>query len=46
MTINRREISTEEGEKFAKQNGILFMETSAKTAFNVEAVITYVIILV
>jgi len=33
---DKREVSTEEGEKFAKQNGIFFMETSAKTAFNVE----------
>jgi Ras-related protein Rab-2A len=29
-------VSTEEGERFAKENGLIFMETSAKTAFNVE----------
>jgi len=33
----QREVSTEEGEKFAKERGILFMETSAKTAYNVES---------
>jgi len=33
---NRRQVSTEEGERFAKENGLIFMETSAKTAFNVE----------
>jgi Ras-related protein Rab-2A len=34
----RRQVSTEEGERFAKENGLIFMETSAKTAFNVEDV--------
>ena len=34
----RRQVSTEEGERFAKENGLIFMETSAKTAFNVEEV--------
>ena len=34
----RRQISTEEGERFSKENGLIFMETSAKTAFNVEEV--------
>jgi Ras-related protein Rab-2A len=34
----RRQVSTEEGERFAKDNGLIFMETSAKTAFNVEEV--------
>ena len=29
-------MSTEEGERFAKENGLIFMETSAKTAENVE----------
>merc|ERR1712127_853951 len=33
---NRRQVSTEEGERFAKENGLIFLETSAKTAFNVE----------
>ncbi len=32
----RRQVSTEEGERFAKENGLIFMETSAMTAFNVE----------
>jgi hypothetical protein len=31
-------VSTEEGEQFAKENGLVFMETSAKTAHNVEDV--------
>ena len=34
----RRQVSTEEGDRFAKENGLIFMETSAKTAFNVEEV--------
>jgi len=34
---DKREVSTAEGEDFAKKMGIPFMETSAKTAFNVEA---------
>jgi Ras-related protein Rab-2A len=29
-------VSTEEGERFARENGLIFMETSAKTAVNVE----------
>ncbi|KAK9664046.1 hypothetical protein RND81_14G016000 [Saponaria officinalis] len=32
----RRAVSTEEGEQFAKQHGLIFMECSAKTAQNVE----------
>lgn len=32
----RRQVSTEEGERFAKENELIFMETSAKTAYNVE----------
>ena len=35
----RRQVSFEEGERFAKENGLIFMETSAKTSFNVEEVI-------
>ena len=35
---HRRAVSTEEGEQFAKENGLVFMETSAKTALNVEDV--------
>ncbi|KAI3992157.1 hypothetical protein MKX01_015048 [Papaver californicum] len=33
---HRRAVSTEEGEKFARENGLIFMEASAKTAQNVE----------
>ena len=32
----RRQVSAEEGERFAKEHGLIFMETSAKTAYNVE----------
>jgi hypothetical protein len=35
---HRRAVSIEEGEQFAKENGLVFMETSAKTAHNVENV--------
>jgi Ras-related protein Rab-2A len=34
----KRAVSREEGEKFAKDNDLVFIETSAKTAFNVEEV--------
>jgi Ras-related protein Rab-2A len=33
---NKRAISYEEGKKFAEENGLIFMETSAKTAANVD----------
>jgi GTPase SAR1 family protein len=33
---HRRAVSTEEGEQFAKEHGLVFLETSAKTAHNVE----------
>jgi len=33
---NKRAVSREEGEAFAKQHGVTFLETSAKTAENVE----------
>ncbi|KAL6553855.1 Ras-related protein RABB1c [Orobanche minor] len=33
---HRRAVSTEEGEQFAKENGLIFMEASAKTSLNVE----------
>jgi len=33
---HRRAVSTDEGQAFADANGLLFLETSAKTAFNVE----------
>lgn len=32
----RRVVSTEEGETFARDNGLIFLETSAKTSANVE----------
>jgi Ras-related protein Rab-2A len=31
----KRQVSYEEGENFAKENGLMFLETSAKTAYNV-----------
>ena len=33
---HRRAVSTEEGEMFARENGLLFVEASAKTADHVE----------
>jgi len=33
---HRRQVTKEEGEKFASENGLIFLETSAKTAANVE----------
>ncbi|KAG0462921.1 hypothetical protein HPP92_021397 [Vanilla planifolia] len=33
---HRRAVSTEEGQQFAKEHGLIFMEASAKTAQNVE----------
>eukprot|EP01094_Clydonella_sp_ATCC50884_P012866 TRINITY_DN23158_c0_g1_i1.p1 TRINITY_DN23158_c0_g1~~TRINITY_DN23158_c0_g1_i1.p1 ORF type:complete len:231 (-),score=91.09 TRINITY_DN23158_c0_g1_i1:27-686(-) len=33
---HRRQVSYEEGEEFARQHGLIFLETSAKTAANVE----------
>ena len=33
---HRRAVSTKEGEAFAEENGLIFLETSAKTAANVE----------
>jgi Ras-related protein Rab-2A len=33
---HRRAVSTQEGQEFADAHGLLFLETSAKTAFNVE----------
>jgi len=33
---HKRAVSTEEGSQFAKENGLIFLETSAKTAENVE----------
>ena len=39
-----RQVSTEEGSKFAQENGLLFIETSAKTSKNVEEVWSYFIL--
>jgi len=33
---HRRAVSTEEGKAFADKHGLIFLETSAKTAYNVE----------
>ena len=33
---HRRTVSIEEGQSFANEHGLLFLETSAKTAYNVE----------
>lgn len=33
---SKRAVSREEGEQFAREHGMIFMETSAKTAANVE----------
>ncbi|KAM7268556.1 hypothetical protein ACFE04_010722 [Oxalis oulophora] len=33
---HRRAVTKEEGEQFAKENGLLFLEASARTALNVE----------
>ena len=32
---DKRQVTYEEGESFARENGLMFLETSAKTAFNV-----------
>ena len=37
---HRRAVSYKEGEQFAEQNGLVFLETSAKSAANVEQVRT------
>jgi len=34
---HRRAVTTAEGQEFADQHGLLFLETSAKTAYNVES---------
>jgi hypothetical protein len=38
LIVCRREVEFSEGEAFAKENGLLFLETSAKTGDNVEEV--------
>jgi Ras-related protein Rab-6A len=35
--VERRQVSTEEGEERAKELGVMFIETSAKAGFNVKA---------
>jgi Ras-related protein Rab-2A len=35
---NKRQVSFEEGEALANEHGLMFLETSAKTAYNVEEV--------
>merc|ERR1711920_944336 len=40
MGEHLRQVSTEEGQKFAQENGLLFIETSAKTSKNVEEAFT------
>jgi Ras-related protein Rab-2A len=35
---SKRQVTREEGEAFAKANGLFFLETSAKTAANVDEV--------
>ena len=35
---HRRAVSFEEGQQFANEHGLIFLETSAKTAANVEEV--------
>ncbi len=35
---HRRAVNTEEGEQFARENGLIFMDTSTRTAQNVENV--------
>lgn len=32
----KRRVTYEEGERFAKEHGLIFLETSAKTSYNVE----------
>ena len=32
---DKRQVTYEEGEALAKENGLMFLETSAKTAYNV-----------
>ena len=34
--LPERQVSREEGEAFAKENGLLFLETSARNADNIE----------
>lgn len=36
IVINRRQVTFEEGEALANEYGMMFIETSAKTDFNVQ----------
>lgn len=38
----RRQVTYEEGEALANEHGLMFLETSAKTAYNVEEVNQYI----
>ena len=40
LFIFRRQVSFEEGEEFAREHGLMFLETSAKSAYNVEEAFT------
>ena len=42
LSICRRAVSKEEGEAFAREQGLLFCETSAKTRMNVDQAFTQV----
>lgn len=37
LSLERRQVSTEEGERWAQEEGLLFVEASAKSGENVEA---------
>ena len=37
LSLERRQVSTEEGERWAQEEGLLFVEASAKSGNNVEA---------
>jgi GTPase SAR1 family protein len=43
---HRRAVTAKEGEAFAQENGLVFLETSAKTAANVETVRTLFVLCV
>nr|GMD09540.1 ras-related protein RABF2b [Ipomoea batatas] len=36
--VDARKVETEEAQKYAEQNGLFFMETSAKSATNVNSI--------
>lgn len=39
---SKRQVTTEEAQEFATENGIFFMETSAVTGFNIDNLFLYV----